>query len=97
MAQVLGEEGDHLPADLQVGDVGVQIDAIQALQVEGHMAVEEVVDVARHSHGTTSARGQARITLTSHSPAVTPDARRARRSEAGLTGWLVFFAGSQAR
>jgi hypothetical protein len=55
MAQVPGEEGDHLPADLQVGDVGVQIDAVQALQVEGHMAVEEVVDVARRSHGTTSA------------------------------------------
>jgi len=55
MAQVLGEEGDHLPADLQVGDVGVQIDAVQALQLEGHMAVEEVVDAAHHSHGTTSA------------------------------------------
>jgi hypothetical protein len=55
MAQVLGEEGDHLPADLQVGDVGVQIDAVQALQVEGHMAVEEVVDVAGCDHGTTSA------------------------------------------
>jgi hypothetical protein len=55
MAQVLGQERDHLPADLQVRDVGVQIDAVQALQVEGHMAVEEVVDVARCGHGTTSA------------------------------------------
>jgi hypothetical protein len=55
MAQVLGQERDHLPVNLQVGDVGIQVDAVQALQVEGHMAVEEVVDVAHRSHGTTSA------------------------------------------
>jgi hypothetical protein len=55
VAQVLGQERDHLPANLQVRDVGIQLDAVQAPQVEGHMALEEVVEVARRSHATTSA------------------------------------------
>jgi len=54
---VLGEEDDYLPADLEVRHVGVQVDAIQALKVEGHMAVEHVVDGAhRRHHGTPNMR-----------------------------------------
>ena len=50
VAQVLGQERDHLPADLQVGDVGVEVDAVQAIQVERDVAVEDVVDVRHHRH-----------------------------------------------
>jgi hypothetical protein len=57
IAKVLGQEDDHLPTHLQVRHVGVQVDAIQALQVERYMAVEHVVDVAhRRHHGTPSMR-----------------------------------------
>jgi hypothetical protein len=50
VAQMLGQERDHLAADLQVGDVGVEIDAIQAIQVERYVAVEDVVDVHHRRH-----------------------------------------------
>jgi hypothetical protein len=49
---MLGEEPDHLPAHLQVGNIGVEVDAIQALQVQPHMPVEQIVDVDRLGHGT---------------------------------------------
>jgi hypothetical protein len=52
VAQMLGEEPDHLPAHLQVGNIGVEVDAIQALQVQPHMPVEQIVDVDRLGHGT---------------------------------------------
>jgi hypothetical protein len=57
VAKVLGEEADHLPADLEVRHIRVQVDAVQALKVQGHMAVEHVVDIAhpRH-HGTPNMR-----------------------------------------
>jgi hypothetical protein len=50
---VLGQQDHHLPSDLEVRHIGVQVDAIQALKVQRHMAVEHVVDVAhRRHHGT---------------------------------------------
>jgi hypothetical protein len=52
VAQMLGQERDHLAADLQVGDVGVEVDAIQALQVQPHMPIQQIVDVDRLGHGT---------------------------------------------
>ena len=52
VAQVLGQERDHLPADLQVGDVGVEVDAVQAVNVECHVTVEDIVDV-HHRHVDT--------------------------------------------
>jgi hypothetical protein len=47
---VLGQERDHLAADLQVGDVGVEVEAVQAIQVERDVAVEDVVDVHHRRH-----------------------------------------------
>lgn len=54
VAAVLAEESDHLPADLEVGDVGVQVHPVQALDVEGDVAVQEIVDVRDTSHRATS-------------------------------------------
>jgi hypothetical protein len=53
VAQVLGEEPDHLPAHLQLGDVDVEVDAIQALQVQPYVPVEQVVDIDRVAHDRT--------------------------------------------
>jgi hypothetical protein len=50
VAQVLGQEPDHLAADLQVRDVGVEVDAVQAIQVERDVAVQDVVDVHHRRH-----------------------------------------------
>jgi hypothetical protein len=47
---VLGQERDHLAADLQVGDVGVEVDAIQAIQVERYVAVQDLVDIHHRRH-----------------------------------------------
>jgi hypothetical protein len=51
---MLGEKTHHLPAHLQVGDVGVEVDAVDALQIQDHVRVEEVIDVDRGGHGATS-------------------------------------------
>jgi hypothetical protein len=53
VAQVLGQECHHLTADLQVGDVSVEVDAVQAVQVKCHVTVEDIVDV-HHRHVATS-------------------------------------------
>ena len=37
-----------MAATLKGGDVGVEIDAIEALKIEDHMLIEELVDVGRH-------------------------------------------------
>jgi len=47
---MLGQERDNLAADLQVGDVGVEVDAIQAVQVERYVAVQDLVDVHHRRH-----------------------------------------------
>ena len=41
LAQVLGHERDHLPAGLQDGNVGVEVDPVQALDVQDAMPVQE--------------------------------------------------------
>src|SRR6266571_4693216 len=56
VAQMLGQERDHLAADLQVGDVGVEVDAVQAIQVQCHVTVEDIVDVHHTGHGATPVR-----------------------------------------
>jgi hypothetical protein len=50
VAQVLGQERDHLAADLQVGDIGVEVEAVQAIQVERDVAVQDLVDVHHRRH-----------------------------------------------
>jgi hypothetical protein len=50
VAQMLGQEGDHLAADLQVGDVGVEVEAVQAIQLERYVAVQDLVAVHHRRH-----------------------------------------------
>lgn len=45
MAEVGGQEADHLAAHLEVGDIGVEVEAVDAFHLQGDVAVEEVVDV----------------------------------------------------
>jgi hypothetical protein len=51
IAQVRGQEADDLPADLQIGHVGVEVDPIQTLQIERHMPIENLVHGHRAGHG----------------------------------------------
>jgi hypothetical protein len=43
---------DDLTTDLQIRHVGVEIDPIQALQIQHHMPIEDVVhwDLTHHRH-----------------------------------------------
>jgi hypothetical protein len=47
------QEHDDLAAHLQVRDIRVQIDAIEALQVNGDMTSQQIIDVRDLSHRTT--------------------------------------------
>jgi hypothetical protein len=71
IAQMPGQERRHLPADLQIGDVAVEIDPVQTLNVETHMPIEQIVYRHWHLHGQQPARQS----TTSASP-------QPRRSEA---------------
>jgi hypothetical protein len=42
--QVRGQKTHHLPTDLQIRHVGVEVDPVQALQIQRDMAVENPVD-----------------------------------------------------
>jgi len=44
------QEPDHLPADLQIRDIRVQVQPIDTLDLERHMTLEHVVDVRHVSH-----------------------------------------------
>src|SRR5207248_11070591 len=78
------QERHHLARHLQVRDIRVQIDAVQALQIETDMAIEQLVDVRHLSHGAPPTRPGSDPTspprTVSHSPTCPP-----RPSEAGLT------------
>ena len=50
LVTMLAEKGDHLAANLQGGNVGVEIDAIQALEVKHNMPIENLIDVADRCH-----------------------------------------------
>jgi hypothetical protein len=45
---------DDLTGDLEVGNVGVEVDAVEAIEVEDDVSVEDVVDVDCLSHGCHS-------------------------------------------
>jgi len=49
---MLAEECDHLATDLQPGNIRVQVDAVQALEVEHNMPVEQLVNVTHLCHAT---------------------------------------------
>jgi hypothetical protein len=42
---VLGEEGDHLTAHLQIGDVGIEQHPFDTVDLPTHVTVEHIVDV----------------------------------------------------
>ena len=81
IAQVRGQEADHLPADLQVVHPAVQIDPIQTLQIQRHLPVEDVVHGHRLGHDPQRCRS---------SPA--RPAHHLGGPRRSLTGWLVSFA-----
>src|SRR5438309_2287634 len=50
----------HLAADLEVGNVGVEVEPVDAGQVEGDVTVQDLVDVDHTRHDTSvDARGRA--------------------------------------
>jgi hypothetical protein len=49
-AEVLRHERRHLPADLQVRHVAVQVDPVQALDVQRHMPIEQLIHRHHSSH-----------------------------------------------
>lgn len=50
VAKMVGEEADDLARDLEFGNVGVEVDAVQAFEVEDDVALEDVVDVDCGNH-----------------------------------------------
>jgi hypothetical protein len=47
---LLVEKGDHLAANLQGRNVRVQVDTIQAFEVQHHVPIENLIDVADRCH-----------------------------------------------
>jgi hypothetical protein len=45
---MLGHERGHLPTDLQVRHVTVELDPVQALKVQRHMTIEQIIHRHRH-------------------------------------------------
>ena len=56
-AKVLGQKRHHLPADLQIGHVRVQVEPVHAGEVERNMALEHVIDVHHAGHRTSLVAG----------------------------------------
>jgi hypothetical protein len=44
LAEMLAHEGHNLVGNLEVRDMGVQVDAIEALEIKLHVTVEEIAD-----------------------------------------------------
>jgi hypothetical protein len=57
IAQMPGHEPGELPTDLQVRHVPVEIDPVQALHVQPHVAIEKVADRQRRCHDPTVTAG----------------------------------------
>src|SRR5207245_11052475 len=51
---MLSQERHDLTADLQVGDVAIEVHPVEALQVQRHMAVEHIFDIDHLGHPATS-------------------------------------------
>ena len=47
---LLVEKGDHLPTNLQGRNVRVQVDTIQAFEVQHHVPIENLIDVPDRCH-----------------------------------------------
>ena len=55
-AAMAGVDTVHLATDLQIGHVGVEVDPIQALQIQPYLPVEHVVDRHRCGHNRQPGR-----------------------------------------
>ena len=84
---MLTEKGHHLTAHLQRGNVGVQVNAVQAFEVQHHVPIEHLVDVANPCHLAYPRQNSPMPSL--HFTIETE--RGARRSEAGLISSLMKF------
>jgi len=49
-AEVLCEEGDHLTADLQIGDVSIEQQPVDTVDLQADVTVQHLVDVHRVRH-----------------------------------------------
>jgi hypothetical protein len=52
VTEVAGEEGDDLAADLKAGAISVEVDTIEALEVEHQVLIEKLVEVGDGCHGS---------------------------------------------
>src|SRR5262245_53098872 len=77
---MLHQEGDYLSTDLQRRHVRIQVDAIEALEVQCNVALEDLVDGARGCHEWSPSRRTSQRYRRSYRRR--PEATR--RSEAGL-------------
>src|SRR5215216_5008138 len=84
---MLAEKSDHLAANLQGGNVGVQVDAIQALEVQHDMPIENLIDVADRCHHAYPRQNSPRPSL--HFTSATGTGTR--RSEAGLISRVLIW------
>gem|GEM_PF-2978540 len=71
IAQMRGQEANNLARDLEIRNVGVEVDPIQTLQIQRHMSIEDIIH--GHQLGHDPQRGPSSSVLTSPPP---------RRSEA---------------
>jgi hypothetical protein len=78
------KKGDHLAASLEGRNVGVQVDAIQAFEVQHDMPVQNFIDVADRCHAAHPQQNSPKPSL--HFTFAT--GRGTRRSEAGLISRL---------
>ncbi len=76
LAEVSLAEPLHLATDLQIGNVGVEVEAVDACQLEPNVTVQDVVDVDRIGHHPTPVVARAgegivrRATLSRTGPAL---------------------------
>ena len=47
---MLGEEGDHLTADLQIGDVSIEQQPVDTVDLQADVTVKHIVDVHNACH-----------------------------------------------
>jgi hypothetical protein len=50
IAQVRGQETDDLPPDLQIRHIGIEVDPVQALQIQRHIPIENLIHRHRLGH-----------------------------------------------
>ena len=85
ITEMAGEEGDDLAADLKGGDVGIEVDTIEALKVEDHVLIEELVEVGDGGHGSLGFACLGMATKGARTMAQAEGVKAARRAPAGFS------------